>query len=262
MIKLLLYCFVLLVSVIYGYKLRYLTFSGAIASFFVGMAVVLGFGFSGLLLLGIFFATSSQWSKYKRSVKRQIDQKLEKGSRRDWQQVVANGGVAAIASILFFFYQEELWLFVFAIAIASSNSDTWASEIGTLSKRSPLFIRTMKRSEKGTSGAVSLLGTAAALAGAFLIAVVSMLLFGLSGSELMLIFLFGFLGNIFDTLLGAFLQITYVCQMCGAETEKKLHCHQPTKKVRGLSVMNNETVNFLSGLFAALVGIGLLSLIG
>ncbi|WP_318508411.1 DUF92 domain-containing protein [Bacillus sp. T3] len=254
----LLICFILLISVIYGYFKRYLTFSGAVAAFFVGGAVVLAFGFRGLIVLGVFFATSSQWSKYKQVYKQQVEQKLEKGSRRDWQQVVANGGVAAVAAIFFYFDQQEFWIYMFCISIASANSDTWASEIGTLSKRPPLFIRTLKIVEKGTSGAVSWLGTSAALAGSLLIALVSMLLFHLSTNEFLFVFILGFLGNVFDTLFGAFLQVTYVCQHCGAETEKKLHCAQPTVKVRGLKMMNNEAVNFISGFLASCAGIWLL----
>lgn len=257
MIKLLV-SFVLLISVIYGYYKQNLTFSGAVASFFVGGAVVLAFGFRGLIVLGVFFATSSYWSKYKQTFKQQIEQKLEKGSRRDWQQVVANGGVAAVAATFFYFDQQEFWIYMFCISIASANSDTWASEIGTLSKRPPLFIRTFKIVEKGTSGAVSTLGTSAALAGSFLIALVSMFLFELNTNEFLFVFLLGFLGNILDTLFGAFLQVTYVCRHCRAETEKKQHCDQPTIKVRGLKMMNNEAVNFLSGFLASCVGILLL----
>lgn len=55
----------------------------------------------------------------------------------------------------------------FMVCLASSNSDTWASEIGSLSRKKPIYIRTFKRIERGTSGAISGLGTVAAFAGLF-----------------------------------------------------------------------------------------------
>lgn len=238
-----------------GYKQRLLTSSGGIAAALVGSAVALGYSWRGFIVLGVFFFTSSFWSKYKHSKKIKVEQKHEKGSQRDWLQVVANGGIAAFASLMFYFDQNQLWVLAFAIAIASANSDTWASEIGTLSKERPFFLRTLKRSEKGTSGAVSLLGTNASLLGAMLIAIVVFLLFEISFQQLMFIFLFGFLGNVYDTLLGAYLQVSYICPICQSETEKKMHCDSPTKKIRGLAFLNNDAVNLLSGLLAVVTGI-------
>ncbi|NMD71848.1 DUF92 domain-containing protein [Bacillus sp. DNRA2] len=238
-----------------GYKQRLLTRTGGVAAAIVGGAVALGFGWRGFVVLGMFFFTSSFWSKYKRSKKRKLDQKLEKGSQRDWLQVVANGGIAAMTSLMFAYDHNQLWLVAFAIASASANSDTWASEIGTLSKQKPFFLRTFKRSEKGTSGAISWLGTNASLAGALLIAVMVYLLFEISIFQLLYIFLFGFLGNVFDTLLGAFLQVAYRCSICQSETEKKTHCNHPSRKIRGISFLNNDAVNLLSGLLAVISGI-------
>jgi uncharacterized protein (TIGR00297 family) len=137
-----------------GYRERSLSSSGAIAAVVVGVAVYFGFGFKGLFLLGLFFATSSFWSKYKSSAKKEIEEKLAKGATRDWRQVLANGGSAALLSIIYFFQQDMIWLIGFIVCLASSNSDTWASEIGTLSKRKPVYIRTFKPIEKGTSGAI------------------------------------------------------------------------------------------------------------
>lgn len=250
------FIFILIIIGAYsGYKQRLLTASGGIAAAFVGCAVALGLGWRGFVVLGIFFFTSSFWSKYKRTKKKKLEQKHEKGSQRDWLQVVANGGLAALSSLIFYVEQDQIWLLAFAIAIASANSDTWASEIGTLSKSRPFFVRTFKRSEKGTSGAVSLLGTNASLAGAMLIAAVVSLLFSISYQELLFIFVFGFLGNVYDTLLGAFLQVAYTCPICNRETEKKAHCEQPTKKIRGLAFLDNDAVNMLSGLLAVISGI-------
>lgn len=238
-----------------GYLLRLLTVSGSLAALAVGIMIGLGFGIKGLLLLGFFFASSSLWSKYKRRNKAKIEARLEKGSRRDWAQVLANGGTAAIYSLLQLIYPHDFWLYAFAISIAAANSDTWASEIGSLSKRAPIFLRSFKRVDAGTSGAVSTLGTVAALCGSLTISILSYYLFHISISVMLIIFLFGFIGNVIDTLFGAFIQVVYQCHTCGAEVEAKSHCNTITAYKRGLIVINNDAVNFISGFLAALLGL-------
>ena len=184
---------------------------------------------------------------------------LVKGSRRDWQQVAANGGLASLSSGHYFAVNDRIWLLAFCICNGAANSDTWASEIGSMSKAKPFFIKTFKRVERGTSGAVSLIGTAAALLGAFVIAIASYYLFDLSTVEFLFILILGFGGNIVDTLLGAFVQAGYRCQSCRMDTEKTFHCNQKTKLVKGVSFFNNDMVNFLSGLSAMLLGLLILN---
>ncbi|MGG0716496.1 DUF92 domain-containing protein [Robertmurraya massiliosenegalensis] len=242
------------ICVYLGFRFRFLTLSGSIAAAIVGILTVLGLHLEGLILLGLFFATSSYWSKYKKSQKDKVEERLEKGSRRDWLQVVANGGAAAIASLLYYLTDEPVYMVAFCILIASSNSDTWASEIGTLSKKSPISIRNFQRVPKGTSGAISILGTVAGIAGAALIAVALFILFAFTVELVIFVFLFGFLGNLIDTVLGAFFQATYRCNHCLLETEKMHHCGQSTEKIRGFSFLNNDIVNLLSSLIAAFIG--------
>ncbi|MCF2646923.1 DUF92 domain-containing protein [Niallia sp. Sow4_A1] len=246
------YSLVILFVSYYAYKRRSLTKSGAIAAFFVGSGIALGFGYKGLIILGAFFVSSSMLSTYKSKTKKSMEKKTQKGSRRDWLQVMANGGFAAIVGIIYFITEESVWITVFAILLAAANSDTWASEIGSLSKRRPLSIRTFKETETGTSGAVSILGTLAGLAGSFLIAIIATLLFPLQLWGFFLVFLFGFLGNVLDTLLGAFIQVEYQCPICGQMVETRMVCHQTVVKKKGFPLFNNDMVNVLSGFLAAL----------
>lgn len=251
---------IILISVIVffsaaAYALRALTLSGAAAASIVGSFTVLGFGIKGFILLALFFITSSIWSKYRKAEKGKAGEVNEKGDRRDWHQVLANGGIASLAGLLYFLNNEPLWLFVFSVALASANSDTWASEIGTLSRKPPFSLRTFSIAQAGTSGAVSGLGTSAALIGSLLIAVMSYVLFSFSIKIALLIFIFGFLGNAADTLLGAYFQAVYRCRNCQLETEKLVHCGQKTERIRGVPILNNDVVNFLSGLIAVLLGI-------
>lgn len=250
----LLVLFILCIAAL-GYQFRLLTVSGSIAASLVGILTMLGLQMEGLLLLGAFFATSSLWSRYKRVQKNKVEEKHEKGSQRDWLQVVANGGGAAVVSLLYYFDGAPVWILCFCIFLASSNSDTWASEIGTLSKKPPISIRSLKRVQGGTSGAVSMLGTMAGISGSLLIALLASVFLGMEGVLVLFIFLFGFLGNVIDTLLGAFLQATYRCKSCGVETEKLAHCGKKTIKIRGFRILNNDIVNFLSSIFAVLLGL-------
>lgn len=246
---------VIVMACILGYRENSLTFSGAVFAFIVGLSIYLGLGVGGLLLLGIFFVSSSFWSKYKSNMKTKTEEKLAKGTRRDGRQVLANGCMASILSIFFYFTKNPIWIFGFAVAIASSNSDTWASEIGVLSRENPISIRNMKRIEKGTSGAVSILGSVAGFLGSFLIGFFSFFIFHLDFALCMAITFWGFAGNLIDTLLGAFFQQLYVCDICGIETEKKIHCHRPTMKLKGFTRFDNDMVNFLSGCIAVILAI-------
>jgi uncharacterized protein (TIGR00297 family) len=260
MIEALLIFVVILLGSTAGYLHKFLTFSGAIAALLVGLAVYLGFGISGLFLLGAFFTSSSYWSKYKSSVKHIIEEKLAKGATRDWRQVAANGGAAGLFSIIYYFNNDIIWIIGFLVCLASANSDTWASELGSLSKQEPVYIRTFTRVEKGTSGAISLLGTIASLAGSLFIALIGFWLFNLDFPKTLFIFLFGFLGNVIDTLIGAFYQKVYVCRECGIETERKKHCQLETTRIKGFTYVDNDMVNFLSGFLAALIAIGVIFL--
>ena len=136
----------ILIAVIAGNQSRLLTISGSIAAFVTGVIVYGGLGLKGLFLLLLFFITSSGWSKIKNAKKQKAEELLVKGSQRDWQQVLANGGLAAFTGALYVLTNEPDWIIGFCIVIASSNSDTWASEIGSMSRRRPYDIKSFKKS--------------------------------------------------------------------------------------------------------------------
>ena len=251
---------VIIIGAMAGYYQKSLTLTGAITAMLVGTSVYFGMGLKGLVLLGAFFVSSNFWSKFKSSAKKTMEEKLEKGATRDWLQVLANGGAAALFSILYSYQPEQTWLLGFIVCLASANSDTWASEIGSLSKNNPIYIRTFKRVERGTSGAISGLGSAAAVAGSFFISALSYWLFKVDFNLVIMVFLFGFIGNVIDTLFGAFYQQVYQCDQCGITTEKKSHCQMPTTRIKGFILVDNDMVNFLSGFIAAVISIVILRL--
>jgi uncharacterized protein (TIGR00297 family) len=239
---------------------RLLTVGGGVAALVVGSSVYAGFGIKGLIVLGSFFLTSSLLSNLKKEKKSISKDKNEKGERRDFYQVAANGLVPAMTSLFYVVDSDFVWLLAFIVSIASANSDTWASEAGPLSKGMPLHIIQLKKVEAGTSGAVSFLGTVAAFVGALFIAVLGKFLWtDVSYATMLAIALFGFLGNVIDTVLGATVQVTYRCQRCSFLTEKRVHCNEDTVINSGWRSMNNETVNFLSIFIATSVAFFMLS---
>jgi uncharacterized protein (TIGR00297 family) len=91
------------------------------------------------------------------------------GKSRNARQVIANGGIAALAAL------AGNWL-CFAAALAAANADTWATEIGSHSHTPPRLITNWTRVPAGTDGGMTLLGTTAGIAGAGLIAVLAVAL--------------------------------------------------------------------------------------
>ncbi|MED4925347.1 DUF92 domain-containing protein, partial [Anoxybacillus geothermalis] len=104
--------------------------------------------------------------------------------------------------------------------------------------------------EAGTSGAVTLLGTAASLAGALFIAASGALL--LPAAPWLPLALFGWFGSWLDTWLGAAWQTVYRCPVCGIATERKQHCGRMTVQVKGWRWLDNDAVNVLSAAGAVL----------
>ncbi len=233
-------------------KARALSVSGALAAACVGFAL---FGFAGgrgAVALLVFFVSSSALSRVGK--KRKAALLYEKGGERDALQVLANGGVAAVCGLAIPFWASVSWpVFALLGALAAANADTWATELGSLAKGAPHLITNLRPAPTGSSGAISLPGTLAALAGAALIGALA-LEWNRGWHGVLVITIGGVAGALFDSLLGATLQVQYRCPVCGKLTERRTHCdNAPTERVRGISWMNNDVVNALATLCGALV---------
>jgi uncharacterized protein (TIGR00297 family) len=252
-----------------GYRARALTLSGALAACLVG-GTILGFG--GLpwaVLLVVFFVSSSALSFVAASHprKRRAAEQFDKGNARDAAQVLANGGIPALTALLDGLNAAPwpylwLWVAAFVGALAAATADTWATEIGVLSRTPPRLITTGRPADPGTSGAVTLLGTTAALAGALLIGITAALLGIFSGTPfanlpsntVILAGLAGGTGMLADSFLGATLQASYRCPACDTPTESRHHrCGTPTFRVRGHPAITNDAVNLAATLTGALI---------
>jgi uncharacterized protein (TIGR00297 family) len=228
---------------------------GALGAIVVG---TLTFGLGGWqwgVLLGLFFVSSSLLSHFKEEEKRTAAEKFDKGHQRDMGQVLANGGLGAALAVLSFVVPSPVWGYLFMGVMATVTADTWATELGTLSKQPPRLITSRRVVAVGTSGGVSLLGTVISLVGGVLIGLAAGLMgWGVGvGGTAVIGAISGLTGSLFDSLLGATVQQIYYCDVCQKDTERKVHtCGQATRPLRGWSWLNNDLVN----LMASVVGGG------
>lgn len=223
--------------------MRWLTADGLAAALVVGGAAAAGFGWTGLCLLLVFFLSGSlltQWSG-------------GPGGRRTARQVLANGGVAAVAAL------AGGWP-AFAGALAAATADTWATEIGAFSPVAPRLLTTGVPVPAGASGGITALGTAGGVAGALLIAVLASVL---GRAPWLLVAGAGVAGMATDSLCGAAWQGAFECASCGARHERAdALCHEPVRLIRGWRWLDNDGVNIagtLVGAGAAAVAARLLS---
>jgi uncharacterized protein (TIGR00297 family) len=238
---------------------------GAIAGGFVGAVILIAGGLVHWIMLMLFFVSSSLVSRLGPHRKNELERMHEKGSRRDAVQVFANGGIATVAVVLLRITGEAVFGLAAAAAFASVNADTWASELGVLSPHRPRSIVTWRPLEPGTSGGVSLLGTAASSGGSVLIAswyaIASALglhplltppsSIGMNAAGVfLLVALAGILGTTADSVLGATLQAQYR-DADGSLTERRVGAGGPNRRARGVAIVTNDVVNLVSSAVAA-----------
>lgn len=218
-----------------------------------------------------FFLSSTVLSKWKKKAKEKAESGYEKSGRRDAGQVAANGGLAMLLCAANAWWPHPVWWYAFLGVMASVNADTWATEIGGLSKTPPRSILSGRRVEAGTSGGVSGLGLAASMAGGLFIGLAAWLLLqavpgqhnpsGMASYWLLLpiwagVGLFGgTIGSLADSVLGATVQQMFRCGVCGREVELQHHCGRPAPRIRGYAGWNNDAVNVAGSLAGGLAAV-------
>jgi uncharacterized protein (TIGR00297 family) len=160
---------------------------------------------------------------------------------RNTAQVIANLGVAAVAALQYYWRfrsapRPGIADLAFPIlqvpmvsALAEATADTVSSEIGQALGGTPFLLGTFRRVPRGTDGAISLVGTAAGMASAAMIAIVAGPALGLHSRAMLHVLAAATAGLFFDSLLGA------------------------TAERRGW--IGNDAVNFASTCFAGVVAL-------
>ncbi len=219
-------------------RFRFLDRSGAVAGGVLAASILAFGGLAWVVPGGVFFLTSSllSWMEGPEGVC------LEKGGRNA-RQVFANGGVAWLLLLLYTIDPRPLWYAGHVGAFAAAAADTWATEIGTRRGGPPRLLTTWRRVPSGTSGAVTLTGTLAALAGSLTVSLAAWPFFEGGGLLVFVLTLSGFLAALADSLLGATLQARFVDPGTGEVSEtrgagRSLH--------HGLGWLDNDRVNLLN----------------
>jgi uncharacterized protein (TIGR00297 family) len=233
--------------------------SGAVAALLLG-GVAMTAGRPWGLFLVAWFLTATLASRYGRRAKEiATGDVVAKDDRRDAAQVLANGGVFALCALVSLLgaTDDSLLRVMGAGALVAAGADTLATETGTLWRRPPWSLRSWGRVPTGTSGAVSLPGTAGMVAGAGVLAAVAQLT-GLTPPGLLFhVALAGILGAVADTLIGAWWQARRWCPRCTRETEQDVHgCGTATQPWRGIAWLDNDAVNFACTVVGAAVMAG------
>jgi len=232
-----------------------LTTSGAIAATAVGaLCILAGWGWAALLI--VYFVVAIAFSRRGADAKaRRTGGVVAKAGRRDAVQVVANGGVFALAAFLSTHATGTLAITLEAAAVgalAASAADTLATEIGTLAGGEPRSVIGWRLVPTGTSGGVTTAGSLALVGGALVVALAAWGL-GLTPHAIAAV-IGGILGAVADSLLGALVQERRHCPRCDLATERRVHdCGTATDLAGGLSWLDNDLVNLSATIVGAVV---------
>lgn len=226
LVRLILPALFLIAGMLGSVLLKKLSPMGAAAGGLIGAFVFLGAGYTGLVMLLLFFLLGTLATMWGQQVKIDLFNERIMKTGRNAGQVIANGGIAGICGlgIILFPGRQTLLTLMMASGLAAATADTLASELGTLYGRNFYNCLTFQKDQKGLNGVISLEGTLIGALGALLIALVYSWGYG-SSNLILLIILAGMAGNLADSILGA-----------GFERK---------------GLLKNDQVNFLSTLIAA-----------
>lgn len=265
---------------LYAVKAKVIRRGAFYVSIFVGSSVSL-LGPLSVLALILFLAYATMATRLGREVKARwgVDKDAE---GRGFSQVLAVGlapSVMSIASSLTyiagFINLSRALLASYAASLAASLADTWASEIGVLSRSTPrLIVKPWVKVSPGTSGGVTALGELSSLAGA---SAMALTYYALSRAAyimpgiisynwayadptpllVIVIVALGYLGEVLDSVIGAVAQPKYLCPRCRVIVEDEVHyCGSRTIRLNDPPVrLKNEDVNMITSTIVAIIAL-------
>jgi uncharacterized protein (TIGR00297 family) len=215
-----------------GRAARTVSRGGAIAGAVIGIVIFAALGWAGWGLLLVTFLAAAVTSKLGLKRKTLLGIAEEREGRRGPGNAIANTGVAAIAAaVVVTSVHPERAAWAFAAALAAGGSDTIASEIGKAWGRTTWLLTSFRRVPPGTSGAMSMEGTAAGIVGALALAAAAVALGLVPYAALAPIVIAATAGALVESALGATLEAP--------------------------GILNNDMLNFINTAVAALLAVAL-----
>ncbi|HEX6504709.1 MAG TPA: DUF92 domain-containing protein [Terriglobales bacterium] len=211
-----------------AWLLKGVTNTGALAGAVISFAIYLGAGAGAFVALVCVFLIAVGTTRLGYTRKQQLGA-AENREGRSGSQILANLGVAALAAVLFGITRKPIYLIACGAALAEAAADTASSEIGEVSSQQARLITTFQLVPAGTNGGVTFAGTIAGLIASVIVAGCCVLTKMIPAWAFFFVSVAGFVGMLLDSVLGAVLER------------------------RGQ--LNNDTVNFLGTLSAALTAV-------
>lgn len=190
----------------FAYRAKTIDLTGVFSAVLFGVILISFTGtVSWFIIILVFFILGSAFTKFKYSEKEFLGVAQGKHGKRGYKNAFANAGVGVAAAILFGVTGDMIYAAVFLGSVSTATADTFASEIG-VTGGNPVMITTLKRCPPGTNGGVTLIGEAACVIGALIIAGLGFLL-GIAPWYVCLISTAaGVAGTNLDSLYGAVLE--------------------------------------------------------
>lgn len=148
-------------------RARFVDAGGAFAGALVGIAIALGAGLPGWLMLLATVVAAAATSTFGERGKRAHGIAEERDGRRGAGNAIANCGIAAVAALLAVATPDPAHaLMAMVAALVAGASDTVASEVGKAMRGTTYSVLSLSRVAPGTPGAMSAPGTLAGLVSA------------------------------------------------------------------------------------------------
>ena len=196
---------------------RVLDKGGILLAFIMGILIAIFGGLEYLALMLFFFVLAMLVTRYEHETKRDMGiYEHERG----WENVLSNGLLPTILAIASSF----LGPIPYIACVAAVTADKFGSELGVLDRGKPISLENLKPVKPGVSGAVTVMGTVASLAGATVIGLGAFFIFDINATAALLIGLAGLAGSIVDSIFGIFEEkgwgtkgtTNFVCSITGA----------------------------------------------
>lgn len=223
-----------------SYRRKKVDLSGYASILVLAAALILSHSYALLTGISVTFISSAIITTVKKRFApgRQYDTESE--APRNWKQAASNMGVPVFLAVTEQLTNQNSFTFAAFAALACATADTWSSEIGVLSRTSPVFIVSRKKAQPGVSGGVTTLGTFCSILGSLIIAFVYYCYYERI-AETTCILILGFTGALIDSLIGELFQAKYL-----SPTRDYTDQQSAGKLVKGFRIVTNNAVNLLA----------------